>query len=170
MNIALRRFLHNHGNIATKGSAKLRLCPTLYQLGMLWHHAAVKTKKAVTAYFSSKQLLPFEYAWQPSTGTHFVVVMTSLWEILVTRYPRISDRLGVRRDDHPLILCTRVTVRVCSGDSKPQRDTEQTTPLWADSAQKQTDTLQPSNPRATIASETWRGGGMRVGDRSTTGG
>ena len=84
--------------------------------------------------------------------------MTSLWEILVTRYPRISDRLWVRRDDHPLILCTRVTVRVCSGDSKPQRDTEQTTPLWADSAQNQTDTLQPSNPRATIASETWRRG------------
>ena len=29
MNIALRRFLHNHGNIATKGSLKPGLCPTL---------------------------------------------------------------------------------------------------------------------------------------------
>ena len=29
MNIALRRFLHNHGNIATAGSPKLGLCPTL---------------------------------------------------------------------------------------------------------------------------------------------
>ena len=29
MNIALRRFLHNHGNIATEGSPKPGLCPTL---------------------------------------------------------------------------------------------------------------------------------------------
>ena len=29
MNIALRRFLHNHGNIATEGSRKPGLCPTL---------------------------------------------------------------------------------------------------------------------------------------------
>ena len=29
MNIALRRFLHNHGNIATEGSPKPELCPTL---------------------------------------------------------------------------------------------------------------------------------------------
>ena len=29
MNIALRRFLHNHGNIATEGRPKLGLCPTL---------------------------------------------------------------------------------------------------------------------------------------------
>ena len=29
MNIALRLFLHNHGNIATQESLKLRLCPTL---------------------------------------------------------------------------------------------------------------------------------------------
>ena len=29
MNIALRRFLHNHGNIATEGSTKPGLCPTL---------------------------------------------------------------------------------------------------------------------------------------------
>ena len=29
MNIALRRFLHNHGNIATKISPKPGLCPTL---------------------------------------------------------------------------------------------------------------------------------------------
>ena len=29
INIALRRFLHNHGNIATEGSPKVRLCPTL---------------------------------------------------------------------------------------------------------------------------------------------
>ena len=27
--IALRRFLHNHGNIATEGSPKPGLCPTL---------------------------------------------------------------------------------------------------------------------------------------------
>ena len=29
VNIALRRFLHNHGNIATEGSPKPGLCPTL---------------------------------------------------------------------------------------------------------------------------------------------
>ena len=29
MNIALRRFLHNHGNIATEGSPEPGLCPTL---------------------------------------------------------------------------------------------------------------------------------------------
>ena len=29
MNIALRRFLHNHGNIATERSMKPGLCPTL---------------------------------------------------------------------------------------------------------------------------------------------
>ena len=29
MNIALRRFLHNHGNIATERSPKPGLCPTL---------------------------------------------------------------------------------------------------------------------------------------------
>ena len=29
MNIALRRFLHDHGNIATEGSLKPGLCPTL---------------------------------------------------------------------------------------------------------------------------------------------
>ena len=29
MNIALRRLLHNHGNIATEGSPKPGLCPTL---------------------------------------------------------------------------------------------------------------------------------------------
>ena len=29
MNIALRRFLHNHSNIATEGSPKTRLCHTL---------------------------------------------------------------------------------------------------------------------------------------------
>ena len=29
MNIAFRRFLHNHGNIATEGSPKPGLCPTL---------------------------------------------------------------------------------------------------------------------------------------------
>ena len=29
MNIVLRRFLHNHGNIATEGSPKPGLCPTL---------------------------------------------------------------------------------------------------------------------------------------------
>ena len=29
MNIALRSFLHNHGNIATEGSPKPELCPTL---------------------------------------------------------------------------------------------------------------------------------------------
>ena len=29
MNIALRRFLHNHGTIATEGSPKTGLCPTL---------------------------------------------------------------------------------------------------------------------------------------------
>ena len=29
MNIALRRFLYNHGNIATKGSPEPGLCPTL---------------------------------------------------------------------------------------------------------------------------------------------
>ena len=29
MNIALRRFLHNHGNIETEGSPKPGLCPTL---------------------------------------------------------------------------------------------------------------------------------------------
>ena len=29
MNIALRRFLHNHGNIVTEGSPKPGLCPTL---------------------------------------------------------------------------------------------------------------------------------------------
>ena len=29
MNNALRRFLHNHGNIATEGSPKPGLCPTL---------------------------------------------------------------------------------------------------------------------------------------------
>ena len=29
INIALRRFLHNHGNIATEGSPKPGLCPTL---------------------------------------------------------------------------------------------------------------------------------------------
>ena len=30
MNIALRRFLHNHGNIATEGSPKPGLYPTLF--------------------------------------------------------------------------------------------------------------------------------------------
>ena len=30
VNIALRRFLHNHGNIGTEGSPKPRLCPTLF--------------------------------------------------------------------------------------------------------------------------------------------
>ena len=29
MNIALRRFLHNHDNIATEGSPKPGVCPTL---------------------------------------------------------------------------------------------------------------------------------------------
>ena len=29
INIALRRFLHNHGNIATEGSPRPGLCPTL---------------------------------------------------------------------------------------------------------------------------------------------
>ena len=29
VNIALRRFLHNHGNIATEGGSKSGLCPTL---------------------------------------------------------------------------------------------------------------------------------------------
>ena len=29
INIVLRRFLHNHGNIGTEGSPKLGLCPTL---------------------------------------------------------------------------------------------------------------------------------------------
>ena len=29
MNIALRRFLHNHGNIATERSMKPGLCPTI---------------------------------------------------------------------------------------------------------------------------------------------
>ena len=36
--IVLRRFLHNHGNIATDGSPKPGLCPTLlsgYQLTVL---------------------------------------------------------------------------------------------------------------------------------------
>ena len=43
MNIALRRFLHNHGNIATEGSPKPGLCPTLIsnsfeQFGALYMH------------------------------------------------------------------------------------------------------------------------------------
>ena len=39
MNIALRRFLHNHGNITTEGSSKPGLCPTLISndfKGSLW--------------------------------------------------------------------------------------------------------------------------------------
>ena len=39
MNIVLRRFLHNHGNIATEGSPNPGLCPTLILndfKGSLW--------------------------------------------------------------------------------------------------------------------------------------
>ena len=39
VNIALRRFLHNHGNVATEGSPKPGLCPTLisnYYNSSLW--------------------------------------------------------------------------------------------------------------------------------------
>ena len=41
MNIALRRFLHNHGNIATEGSPKSGLFPTLFNGTGTWGDATI---------------------------------------------------------------------------------------------------------------------------------
>ena len=41
VNIDLRSFLHNHGNVATKGSRKSGLCHTLYNIYI--HHCTVWT-------------------------------------------------------------------------------------------------------------------------------
>ena len=39
MNIALRRFLHNHGNITTEESPRPRLCPTLISTSRVLYSA-----------------------------------------------------------------------------------------------------------------------------------
>ena len=41
MNIALRRFLHNHGDIATEVSPKPRLCPTLISNDFFIVHSTI---------------------------------------------------------------------------------------------------------------------------------
>ena len=48
MNIALRRFLHNHGNIATEGSSKPRLCPLLFRMTSMVLHSAQYHKQHST--------------------------------------------------------------------------------------------------------------------------
>ena len=44
VNIALRRFLHNHGNIATEGSPKSGLCPTLIEWSRVLYSAQYHRK------------------------------------------------------------------------------------------------------------------------------
>ena len=41
MNIALRRFLHNHGDIATEGNPKPGLCPTLISNDFFIVHSTI---------------------------------------------------------------------------------------------------------------------------------
>ena len=80
---------------------------------LYWFCGAVQSQKAVTAYFSSKQLLPFGFAGQNGGHAHLTVDYTSL----LTRRPQLGMRTQIRsRDDQ---IKEIPAYYVCSKRSSP---------------------------------------------------
>ena len=77
MSIALRRFLHNHGNIATEGSPKTRLCPTVisndfkgfYSAQYHWQHCKLHAFEQFGALYMHRHDDKYSSRLEFETGT-----------------------------------------------------------------------------------------------------